>query len=178
MIDEPVHVVQYDQRWPAEFAVERDRLANCLHVRADRIEHIGSTAVPWLSAKPIIDMMLGVSRYPPMFQLVEDITALGYESLGEAGVSGRLYFRRRDSCSFNLHVLEFGGGHWMSNLALRDYLRADGEARERYVAAKLSALESGAKHLLAYSEAKSSTVVRLLSEAEAFQVNKAVEPTR
>ncbi len=73
---------------------------------------------PGLIAKPIIDLMLGVDRFPPSAELQTAIERLGYEPLGEAGVPGRLYFRRRGAQHDNLHVVLKGGAHWTNNLAL------------------------------------------------------------
>jgi len=90
---------------------------------------------------------------------------LGYENLGEAGVSERLYFRRRVPEAFNLHVVRRGGKHWVSNLALRDYLRTHAPARRRYAETKRHALASGQNTLLSYSEAKARVINEMLSQA-------------
>jgi GrpB-like predicted nucleotidyltransferase (UPF0157 family) len=164
-IDEPVHVVDYDVDWPVSFEAECERLRVALR-SAGQIEHIGSTAVPGLPSKPIIDIMLGVQIYPPSDGLVKTVAALGYESLGEAGVPERRYFRRRGAKeNFNLHVVRHGGNQWTSNLALREYLRSSAEARAKYVAVKRSALALGATNLLAYSAAKSQVLAELLQKA-------------
>jgi GrpB-like predicted nucleotidyltransferase (UPF0157 family) len=145
--------------------VERARLARALELQPDCIEHIGSTAVPALIAKPVIDMMLAVPSLPPARHLVSRLETLGYENLGTAGVEGRVYLRLRGGCAFNLHIVERAGRHWANNLALRDFLRRDAGARERYAAAKLAALAQGGARLLAYSAAKHSAVAVLLSAA-------------
>src|SRR5689334_6255551 len=93
-IDEPVEVVGYDAQWPVRAAAESARIAQALGIEAARIEHIGSTAVTGLDAKPTIDLMLGVDVHPAP-ALEPALVALGYEALGEAGVAGRSYFRLR-----------------------------------------------------------------------------------
>jgi GrpB-like predicted nucleotidyltransferase (UPF0157 family) len=85
--------------------------------------------------------------------------------LGEAGVPERQYFRTRGALQANLHLVPKGSHHWVNNLALRDYLRADPAARACYATAKRNVVASGACSLLAYSEAKAGTVRRLLIEA-------------
>jgi GrpB-like predicted nucleotidyltransferase (UPF0157 family)/GNAT superfamily N-acetyltransferase len=164
-LDEPVDVVEYEAVWPKLFDVERKRLAAELAVRLNQIEHIGSTAVPGLVGKPIIDMMLGVDAWPPAEAITHAIGRLGYECLGEAGVPERMYFRRRGSVNCNLHVVRLCGRHWVANIALREYLRSHESARERYSEAKRSAIASGANTLLAYSQAKAQTLSALLNEA-------------
>jgi|SRR5438309_11205646 len=164
-IDETVYIVEYDPRWPAAFAAERKLLCQELAVSETDIEHVGSTAVPGLEAKPIIDLVLGVTAYPPPAALALGIERLGYENLGEAGVPKRLYFRRRVPEAFNLHVVRRGGKHWVSNLALRDYLRTHAPARRRYAETKRHALASGQNTLLSYSEAKARVINEMLSQA-------------
>lgn len=164
-IDEPVHIVEYNPRWPAVFATERELLCQGLALSQADIEHIGSTAIPGLEAKPVIDLMLGVTAYPPPEALALGIERLGYENLGEAGVPERHYFRRRVPEEFNLHVVRRGGKHWVSNLALREYLRANASARRRYAEAKRQALASGRKTLLSYSEAKARVINDMLTQA-------------
>jgi len=169
-LDEPVHVSEYDASWPEMFAAERARLIEALGANSENLQHIGGTAVPGLVAKPIIDLMLGLTAYPPSQAMRHAIGGLGYEALGEAGVPGRLYFRLRAlQLSANLHVVAQGGTHWVQNIALRDYLRANPAARERYARAKLAAVASGAQALLAYSSAKAAVVNALLQEACAHQ---------
>jgi GrpB-like predicted nucleotidyltransferase (UPF0157 family) len=165
-LDEPVTLAPYDAAWPAAFEAERHRLCEALELAPGAIEHIGSTAVPGLIAKPIVDLMLGSSIYPPLESLVSRLLILGYVDMGEAGVAGRRYFKLREAVSFNLHVVERGGAHWTNNLRLRDYLRRDPAARERYADAKRAALGNGAQ-LLAYSAAKQPALAALLGAAGA-----------
>lgn len=172
-LDEPVSIHVYDGRWPQLFEDEAQRLSSALSIPPNHIEHIGSTAVLGLTAKPIIDIMLGLKSFPPSKALTEAVAILGYQNLGEAGVPGRLYFRRRMIPTCNLHLVAFEGGLWRSNLALRSYLRTDAQARERYAAAKRAAIAGGALSLLAYSEAKSVMMSELMREASSPARTKA-----
>jgi GrpB-like predicted nucleotidyltransferase (UPF0157 family) len=164
-LDEPVRLVPHRPEWAQEAATEIARIAQAVSVPSAALEHIGSTAVPGLLAKPVIDLMLGVRQYPPSPSVGSAIAGLGYESLGEAGVAGRAYFRLRGAPSFNLHVVPWDGEHWRSNLALREYLRRSFPARRRYAQAKTAAWLSGPHTLLAYSAAKAAEVAQLLQEA-------------
>ena len=163
-LDEPIDLVEHRSEWAAEFAVEQSRLAGALSLQPACIEHIGSTSIPGLVAKPIVDIMVGLTRYPPCDATTRQLTRLGYESLGEAGVTNRSYFRLRDGGrNFDVHVVGIDGGHWVRNLAFREYLRNRPVAREKYGRAKRAALASSAA-LLAYSEVKSRVIGDLLSE--------------
>jgi GrpB-like predicted nucleotidyltransferase (UPF0157 family) len=155
-LDEPVHLCAYDPRWASLFASEARRIA---------AEHIGSTSVPGLLAKPIIDVMLGVGPSHSVDSMRAALAALGYEDMGEAGVPGRLYFRRRAKTAFNIALVVRGGSIWIANIALRNYLRTNADAAREYAETKRSACESGAHSLLAYSDYKSEVVARLISRA-------------
>jgi GrpB-like predicted nucleotidyltransferase (UPF0157 family) len=163
-IEERVELKNYDPAWPASFQTERRRIIEALSLPEDSIEHIGSTAVPGLSAKPVVDMMLGIKSYPPPRDLLSRLEILGYQNLGEAGVPQRIYLRLREGQALNLHVLQRDGEHWANNLALRDLLRRDPVLRARYASEKYKALQA-APGLLAYSAAKNAIVSELLAAA-------------
>lgn len=128
---ELVELVEHDPSWPELYEQERGRLTRVFHGRAIEIEHIGSTSVPDLCAKPIVDVLVGLRD----LQLAEDEVAamkrLGYEYLGEYGLPGRLFFRKEPR-THNVHVVEHGGEHWERQLTFRDALRADAGERRRY----------------------------------------------
>lgn len=166
-LDESVELVPYDASWPTMFETERQRLAEILSLPADVFEHIGSTAVPGLIAKPVVDIMLGAASLEYAESVDSRLGILGYENFGEAGVPGRVYLRLRGERNVNLHIVKRGGEHWVNNLALRDLLRRDPAARERYAQGKQAALDKGGKRLLAYSDAKNAVLAELLTTARA-----------
>ena len=130
------------------------------------IQHIGSTAVPGLDAKPIVDLMVGIVEPGRIAEVVERLERLGYESLGEAGVPGRWALRKRDVAQpSNIAIVAYDGEWWKLNLAVRDYLRANAEAARNYASAKWHAVNSGADMLLAYSEAKRAIIEMIVAEA-------------
>jgi GrpB-like predicted nucleotidyltransferase (UPF0157 family) len=168
-LDEAVHISQYQPRWLTLLANEQQRLSSALGLVGDDVQHIGSTAVPGLAAKPIVDIMIGLVEFPPTAHKVQQLVELGYEFLGEVGVPARLYLRQRGDSAFNLHLVSKGGRHWTNNIDLRELLRGSARARERYNQAKAAALADGATTLLAYSAAKSLEIEKLLSEALSVQ---------
>lgn len=89
-----VLVVEYDAAWPRRYEEERARIVDALGELMTAIEHVGSTAVPGLGGKPVIDIMIGVARQEDGESCVGPLEALGYEYRGEAGIPGRLFFRR------------------------------------------------------------------------------------
>ena len=165
-IDESITVIPYDPTWGQRFTEESTRLQEAFGDIFVEVEHIGSTAVPSLAAKPIIDIIVGVSDplvaatgAPPRLE------QLGYAFLDEAEVPGRLYFRKRGAESFNVHVVAMEGSHWRNNLLFRDYLRAHPEEAEAYAEHKRRAVGEGSTSLLAYSEGKSKFIGGLLKRA-------------
>lgn len=89
-----VEVKPYDDAWPAHFRAEAARLAPLFGAELMALHHIGSTAVPGLAAKPVIDMMPVVRRIEAVDRAAPDLAAMGYEGLGENGLPGRRYFRK------------------------------------------------------------------------------------
>ncbi len=98
-----------------------------LAAEAIRIEHIGSTAMEGLAAKPVIDVVVSVSDLDATAELARRVTNLSYEDCG--GDSGRRYFRKRDGQHFNVQVIEYKSAKWRANLLLRDYLRTNPRSR-------------------------------------------------
>jgi GrpB-like predicted nucleotidyltransferase (UPF0157 family) len=174
-LDEAIHLSEYDPRWAILFGAEAQRVSSGLPADI-RIEHIGSTAVPGLLAKPIIDIMVGTEPHHQLEAVRATLVDLGYEDMGEAGVPGRIYFRRRIGGAFNIAVVPAGGRLWTANLAFRDYLRTSPEARREYADTKRQAFASGVKSLLAYSDYKSVVLSRLIQQALQAIVSGATAP--
>jgi GrpB-like predicted nucleotidyltransferase (UPF0157 family) len=165
-IDEPIAICDYDPAWAQRFEQEKAALLEAVGEFIVEIEHFGSTAVPGLAAKPVVDVLVGLKQYPIPDEAIYTLERIGYEFLGEAGVSGRLYFRKRQPLAFNLGVVEWGGKLWRDNLLLRDYLRCNSEARDCYEQHKRGMIDAGHTQLLAYSQQKAQLVLDLLQQAE------------
>jgi GrpB-like predicted nucleotidyltransferase (UPF0157 family) len=164
-IDEPITIEAYNPAWAAQFAGESGVLCLALSVEPSRVEHIGSTAVVGMQAKPIVDIMLGLDSFPPLPALSLQLCSLGYEAFGEAGVPGRHYFRKHGPTAFNVQATLFRSPLWRDNLLLRDFLIAHPAEARRYADQKLRAVDAGHSTLLAYSAAKASTIAGLLVAA-------------
>jgi GrpB-like predicted nucleotidyltransferase (UPF0157 family) len=123
-------VAAYDPGWPAAFAAERERIAAALADVA--IEHIGSTAVPGLPAKPIIDIAVGLSGAAGTDACVAALAALGYGREPAGDFEGRVFLRRPGAPAYHLSLTPRGGAYWIEHLAFRDALRADPELARRY----------------------------------------------
>ncbi|HVV52920.1 MAG TPA: GrpB family protein [Polyangia bacterium] len=166
--DEPVEITDHDPHYEGRFRAERDRLRIGLATASLKFEHIGSTAVPGLAGRPIVDLMLGAppASWAALDELRARVVALGYEDLGDGGIPGRVCFRRRTKLrAFDLVLVEEGGAQWRANVGVREYLRAHAEEAAAYGEAKRTAAAGGAKTLLAYRESKRSALVALVEKA-------------
>jgi len=170
-INEPVELTESHADWPALFEAEAAAIRCALAGLAVAIEHIGSTAVEGLFAKPIIDIQVGIEGNAGAGTVSDALVRLDYEAMGEAGVPGRLYFRKRRPWSYNVHVVQLGGQHWKANLAVRDYLRANRKAAEEYAVAKRQALE-GSPCLLEYSRRKAVFMENLVRRSLAWATRR------
>jgi GrpB-like predicted nucleotidyltransferase (UPF0157 family) len=150
-----ITVVPYDAAWPGMFAHEHGRLAAALGEVAVRIDHIGSTAVPGLAAKPWIDIQVEVRRMRPPDAYRDPLLALGY--LHHPDDDDHEFFDRRP---YHVHVCAAGGDWARRHLAFRDLLRRDPAARSAYQEEKLR-LAAEHDDVLAYTEAKTPVIRRL-----------------
>ncbi len=167
----PELVVPYDPEWPQRFEEEAKRLLEALGQVVIEIQHIGSTAVPGLAAKPTIDIAVGVSQLDDVGTgEISAMEELGYLYRGAAGVRGRHYFRKGATYPRDFHVstIEWHGRLWEDYLLLRDYLREHPKEAAAYVEAKREAeraIES--PDPIGYWEHKRAFVEELLARARA-----------
>jgi GrpB-like predicted nucleotidyltransferase (UPF0157 family) len=131
-----VVIVAYDPQWPRLFELESQRVTEALGETAVGVEHIGSTAVDGLPAKPIIDMLAGLRTLDLPTGAIAGMEELGYEFLGEHGILGRLFFRKGRPATHHVHAVLDGSDLWERHLAFRDYLRAHVHEQEQYAAFK------------------------------------------
>jgi GrpB-like predicted nucleotidyltransferase (UPF0157 family) len=150
-------LVDYDPSWEVAFIEERKRLARVLDEIAKGIEHYGSTAVPGMRAKPILDILVGVSPLDDWEKCKDPLGSLGYDYASNAGVPGHHIFGRgRDSTERThlVHVVEFLAEEWCDDLALRDALHRDANLRETYLQVKEHAAAASPEGRVRYNELK------------------------
>lgn len=131
-----IEVIEYDPRWPDLYAEERARIETVLGALAERIEHIGSTSVPGLSAKPIIDILVISAHLGPVDLYVERLGSLDYTYFPILSGTVRYTFGRGIPHTHHIHVVEQGGEECTRLLSFRDYLRAHPDTARQYEALK------------------------------------------
>ena len=164
---EAVEIVAYDPAWPAEFEHERALIARALGDRMLGIEHVGSTAVAGLGAKPIIDIMIAVSNLAEGEKCVRPLEALGYVYRGDGGIPGRLYFSKPTTRprTHHLHMVEHGSDFWQRHILFRDYLRKHPEEAGRYYRLKVRLAAQFRDDRVGYTEAKTKFIESALARA-------------
>jgi GrpB-like predicted nucleotidyltransferase (UPF0157 family) len=124
----PIEIVDYDATWPRQFAEEKRRILAATGRYVAAVEHIGSTAVPGLAAKPIIDILVGLRSLTDATNCIIPLMGLGYEYVPEfeAELPERRYFRRvvPRPRTHHIHMVETTSEFWRRQLLFRDYLRA------------------------------------------------------
>lgn len=131
MPSDHVELVDHDPSWAQLFESERVALAPVFDGDLVGIEHIGSTSVPDLCAKPIVDVLVGLRELSLATAQIRAMERLGYAYLGEHGLPGRLFFRKEPR-THHVHVVLYGGEHWERQITFRDALRNDADERRRY----------------------------------------------
>ncbi len=170
----PVEVVAYDPTWVELYADEEARVRAALGDLVDggaleELEHVGSTSVPGLTAKPTIDIMGRIHPYPPSDESIAAIEALGYTWRGEYGLPGRTYFTKGPH-DYHLHLVGFDSEHWERHRVFRDYLRASESACRRYAALKVDLAERFRFDRPAYQDGKTELIHALYDEAVEWHV--------
>jgi GrpB-like predicted nucleotidyltransferase (UPF0157 family) len=158
-----ITIADYDPKWATQFATLRVQLASVLNGLADAIEHIGSTAVPGLAAKPIIDIDILLRPTAELPLVISRLASLGYEHQGDLGIEGREAFRTpQNDIAHHLYVCPHDSQQYSRHIAFRDYLRAHIEDANAYAARKRELAARFAADRDAYTQAKSEFVEKIL----------------
>lgn len=165
----PVVVTEYDPDWPARFDAEAEELARVFGAQSIGIVHIGSTSVPGLAAKPVIDIMPVVRNIHAVDALNAAMELFGYEAMGEYGIAGRRYFRKGEmECRYHVHVYETGSAEALRHLAFRDFLRSHGDVASRYGALKSKLATRFTDDIEAYMDGKDPFIKKAERDALAW----------
>lgn len=166
-----LRLVPWDPEWPARFAAEAARVRAALGDLARAVEHVGSTAVPGLAGKPVLDLAVAVLDGADADACVAPLEALGYTHRGPYGDDPRRRYYVRDGAAGDrvaqLHLYVLPAAAWDEKLAFRDALRADPALREAYAAEKRHVADAVGWDKGAYSVAKGPFVERVLRELRA-----------
>jgi GrpB-like predicted nucleotidyltransferase (UPF0157 family) len=162
-----VVVCPYSEEWPNLFRNLRDDLIRLFSPTSIRVEHIGSTSVPGLSAKPVIDVLLGAESLADIESRTKLLSEHGYEYVSkyEKEIPERRYFVKSPANSLRVHIhaVKLGSRIWQEQLAFRDALRNDSSLRAQYQSLKLQLAKQFGNNKSAYSAAKNPFVESVLA---------------
>jgi GrpB-like predicted nucleotidyltransferase (UPF0157 family) len=157
-----IRVVAYDPSWPDRFEAEEKRLRAALGERARRIEHIGSTAVPGLAAKPIVDVLVEINQFEDHARYCESLQAAGYEL--RVREANHLMFRTPDR-DVHVHIWPAGSENIEPHLIFRDWLRSHPDDRRLYERTKQELARRAWPDMNYYAEAKNPVIGKIMARA-------------
>ena len=156
-----VEVVPHNPRWRNAFEAEAKHIGAALGENVVAIHHIGSTAIPDIYAKPVIDLLVEVGNITEVDERSSAMEALGYEAMGEFGIPGRRYFRKDNQegiRTYQIHVFDAGSAQIDRHLAFRDYMIAHPEDARKYSELKRKLAKEHSQSINGYMDGKDSFI--------------------
>ena len=165
----PVRLEPHSPTWAARFEAEKTALLIALKSSVEDIQHFGSTSVPGMSAKPTVDILIGIATFP--WQHDDVLETLGYSFYKAPHPSWRVYLKpyRDNVRGYHLHIVKHDSEHWRSHLLFRDYLREHPLAAATYSEEKLRLAERFQGERGKYQAGKKSIVDELMTEAKTWR---------
>jgi GrpB-like predicted nucleotidyltransferase (UPF0157 family) len=162
-----VELIPHKKEWKTLYEQEEKLLRLAVGDFLIAIEHIGSTAIPQIVAKPIIDIMIGVPGLATLEKCLLPLEKIGYEYRGEQGITGRPFFRKGTPTvsTHHLSVVQYDGEIWSKHLLFRDYLREHTEAARKYNELKKDLAIKFKDNREAYTNGKTEFVEEVLRAA-------------
>jgi GrpB-like predicted nucleotidyltransferase (UPF0157 family) len=174
LADGKVHLTPRSPEWSRLFSVERSRIESALKKNILDVQHIGSTAVPNLAAKPVLDIGIAVYNFEEAAICIPPLEGLGYSYRGEYGIPRRHYFVKGTPRTHQIHIFEITSDDWNRHIAFRDYLISNAEARAKYELLKYE-LASRCQTRAEYQDGKKALIQEL--QALALTASPAPSPT-
>lgn len=162
---EEIQLSPYESGWQILFFEERDRLQANIGGYVLDIQHIGSTSIPGMLAKPILDIGIAVTNFEEAARCIPPMEKLGYTYKGENGIPRRHYFVKGDPRTHHVHMVEIESEEWRSNLLFRDYLIKNPETAREYARLKQELAKQFATEREAYQAGKDGFIKAVLYKA-------------
>lgn len=160
-----VKLEPHTEQWHQLFAEEDERMRKVIGGYVVAIEHIGSTAICGISAKPIIDIAVSLEKIADGERCVKPLEGIGYEYRGEHGIAERFYFVKGEPRTLHLHMVLEDSDSWRGHLMFRDYLRENPAAAKEYDDLKLELARVHVNDRDAYLQGKSDFIENILKSA-------------
>ena len=162
--EEPVEIIQYDAEWTAKFGKEREIIQGAFADPYIEVHHIGSTAVPGLAAKPIIDILVAMDSISDRDAMRRRLHPLGYVNVPYPDDDKRLFFKKGVPREYHVHIVKRNSWTYWRLLLFRDYLISDLELRTQYERLKKELASKYETDREAYSDAKTDFIERAVTE--------------
>lgn len=162
-----LHLSPYRDEWPVLFEAEKLIIAAAIGNHVNDIQHVGSTAVPGMRAKPILDIAISMEAFEAARVCVEPLVELGYTFKGENGIPRRHYFQKGEPCTHHIHMVEETCEEWAKLIQFRDFLRSDRSAAEEYGRLKTALVDSLTGDRKAYLASKAEFITQAIKKARA-----------
>lgn len=164
----PVIIVKYNPEWPELFIEERERILEKISKLGIHVEHIGSTAVPGLGAKPIIDIMVGIERLSDVDKCITLLKKIGYffdPKKVDDSSERKALDKSINGTKIHLFIVEMNTNCWERNIRFREYLRSHPEVAEEYNKLKVELAKKYKNNQIAYTEGKAKFIEKVESKA-------------
>ncbi|OXM16096.1 GrpB family protein [Paenibacillus herberti] len=167
-MDPAIIISDYQNNWAAEYEHEAERIRSALGALIIEIEHIGSTSIEGMAAKPLIDMMISVQRLDDVEMLVDPLAQLNYEYVHKPKFSNRLFFRKGPwrAGTHHLHVYAKNSKEWNQQLLFRNFMQANRDQAQAYMELKRELAIRYRHDRVSYTAGKDEFIRRILSEAK------------
>jgi len=163
-VHEPIELVEYEERWPEMFSREKQNILRALQGIIIAAEHIGSTAIPHMTAKPVIDILLTVEHLQDTKKCIQPLSELGYAFIDYPQNTNRLFFRKGKPRNYHLHIVEKGSDTELNHIHFRDALLSDTTLRDEYMNLKRDAIRKYRYRRALYGERKTRLIQRALAK--------------
>ncbi len=162
-----VRLIPYTDEWGRLFEEEKSRLQAAVGKYVLDIQHVGSTSIPGMGAKPIIDIGIAVKNFEEASICIPPIEQLGYEYKGENGIPRRHFFAKGNPTTHHIHITEIGSRDWNNQITFRDYLTQHPEIAKAYAELKMELAQRYPTDRESYLEGKAPFIERVLQLARA-----------
>lgn len=165
---ESVMLCPYSQDWKILFEQEKTNLYNCFHEHDIEIQHVGSTSISGMYAKPIIDIAIVLKDFNDGFKMISGIESIGYHFKGSLGKSNRFFFWKgdKDSNTHNLHIVEHGDKNWENLILFRDFMNSHSDYRDKYLTLKIELAQEYKGNRAIYTEKKTEFIIEVIKLAK------------
>ena len=165
-----VQLLPHQTAWHELFEDEKQRLQVAIGEFVLDIQHVGSTAIPNIPAKPIIDIGVAVHNFEEAAVCIPLVEALGYNYRGENGIPRRHYFNKGNPRTHHLHINEIAGENWANQVLFRDYLRENSQLAQAYAQFKLELAKQFPTEREQYSKKKDPFIEEILRFARVWNL--------